>query len=125
MNLISPETQQRLQIHHPEAATELENLRKVLENGGLDAGLLALCGEFIDASLRGKNWAAPGSVSELESACLALCEQFMNSVAHISEEQVAALSKHLSADDVYNLMYGIYLVEMSKRLDLTFERVLQ
>jgi len=31
----------------------------------------------------------------------------------------------LSTDDVYNLMYAIYLIEMSKRLDLTLDRVLQ
>ena len=48
----------------------------------------------------------------------------MISVADIREEQIAALRSHLSTDDVYNLMSAIYLIEMSRRLDHTLERVL-
>ena len=125
MNLVSAKTQHRLESNHPEAAAELDNLRRVLESGALDPALLALCSDYIDASLRDVEWAQPGPLSDLESACLELCEQFMNSVANISDQQIAALSRHLSADEVYNLMYAIYLVEMAKRLDLTLERVLQ
>ena len=123
--LVSPDTQHHLQSKHPEAATELDKLRQVLEDSSLDARLLALCGDYIEATLRESKWTPPDSTSELESACLAVCEQFMSSVANISEEQIAALRQHLSTDEVYNLMYAIYLIEMSKRLDLTFERVLQ
>ena len=49
----------------------------------------------------------------------------MVSVANMTDEQVALLSRHLSADDVYNLMYAIYLLEMSERLKLVLKGVLQ
>ncbi|MDJ0940349.1 MAG: hypothetical protein QNJ00_11360 [Woeseiaceae bacterium] len=125
MNLVSEATRQRLAAHHPEAATEIGNLEAVLDGTSLDAGLLELCSRFFETSMRGDEWLPPESLTALETACLAVCEQFMVSVSGISDEQIAALNEHLNADDVYNLMSAIYLVEMSKRLDLTLEQVLQ
>lgn len=125
MNLIRPDTQQHLQNFHPEVAAQLDNLGQVLDGTGLDAGLLQLCGDFIESNLSNKKWVPPESLPELETACLEVCDQFMTSVSGIGEEQIAALRRHLSTDDVYNLMYAIYLIEMSKRLDLTLNRVLQ
>ena len=125
MMLVRPDTQRRLQTHHPEVAAELDKLGQVLDGTGLNAQLLALCGDYIESNLSNREWAPPKSPGALEAACLDVCEQFMISVSDMREEQIAALRRHLSTDDVYNLMYAIYLIEMSKRLDLTLDRVLQ
>jgi hypothetical protein len=125
MNLVTAETRQRLQAHHPGAAAEIDKLEGILDDTNLSPELLALCGAYFHAALRGDDWCAPDSPTELESACLDVCEQFMVSVPGVTDEQIAALNRHLGADDVYNLMSAIYLIEMSKRLDMTLERVLQ
>ncbi len=122
--LTNAATRQRLEIHHPEAAEEIGKLERVLAEAPLDADLLALCAAFFDAALAGEAWTAPETLSDLERACLDLCEQFMISVSDIRDEHIAPLRRHLSADEVYNLMSAIYLIEMSRRLDLTLERVL-
>ena len=125
MHLIKPETRGHLQASHPQAATQLDNLRQTLDRTSLDEGLLSLCSNYFEAALRGQDWAPPEPPTELEAAILDVCTQFMLSVADISDEQIAALSRHLNADDVYNLMCAIYLIEASKRLDLTLERMLR
>lgn len=124
MKLVNIETRQRLETHHPEAAAEIANLEQVLDDTALDASLLALCSDYFEAALGGREWVRPDPLTCLEAACLDVCEQFMLSVSDIRDEQIAALREHLSADDVYVLMSAIYLIEMSKRLDLTLERVL-
>ena len=122
--LTNAETRRHLEAHHPEAAGEIRKLEGVISGSALDADLLALCTVYFDAALTGETWEPPDALSELERACIDVCEQFMISVADIREEQIAALRRHLSTDDVYNLMSAIYLIEMSRRLDLTLERVL-
>ena len=124
MNLVTPETRERLETHHPEALREIENLERVLDETTIDAGLLTLCGDYFEATIRNKEWLPPEELSDLEATCLDVCEQFTLSVADVRDEQIAALRLHLSTDDVYNLMHAIYLIEMSKRLDLTMERAL-
>ena len=124
MELVTSATRQRLSSLHPEVATELGRLETVLDESALDPQLLQLVGQFFDAELGNGDWQAPADPSPLEQACLAVCEQFMISVADMSDELVQDLAEHLSPDDLYNLMYAIYLIEMSKRLDITLERVL-
>lgn len=124
MNLVNVETRQRLETYHPEAAAEIANLEQVLDDTALESSLLALCSDYFEAALRDSEWVRPDPLTALEAACLDVCEQFMLSVSDIRDEQIAALREHLGADDVYVLMSAIYLIEMSKRLDLTLERVL-
>ncbi len=125
MQLVNPDTRSTLQAHHPEALGELDRLADAIDSTGLDADLLALCQSFFAASLRGERFDAGRELSDLESDCLAVCEQFMVSVSTLSDDQVASLARHLSADDLYQLMYAIYLLEMSERLGLTLKGVLQ
>jgi hypothetical protein len=117
-------TRRHLEAHHPEAAGEIRKLEGIINETALDADLLSLCTVYFDTALAGETWEPPESLSELERACIDVCEQFMISVSDVREEQIAALRRHLSTDDVYNLMSAIYLIEMSRRLDLTLERVL-
>ncbi len=124
MNLVTPDTRLRLRSHHPEAIREIENLERVLDETALDPALLSFCGDFFNASLRGQDWSMPANASDIEKACLDVCEQFSASVSDVRDEQIAALGAHLATDDVYNLMYAIYLIEMSRRLDITLERAL-
>lgn len=124
LNLPNVATRQRLQVHHPEAASEIDNLQRVLADASINADLLELCAAYFDVALAGQEWSPPAPLSDLEQACIDVCEQFMISVSDIREEQIALLRRHLTTDDVYNLMSAIYLIEMSKRLDLTLERVI-
>ena len=125
MKLLNTETQRRLAECHPEAATEIDSLQRVLADSSFDQELLTLCSSFFDASLRGNTWSPPRPLSDLESASLVVCEQFMVSVADVSDKQIFDLSRHLSPDELYNFMYAIYVIEASQRLSLTLERVLQ
>ena len=125
MQLVNSESRLTLQAHHPEALQELDRLANTLDNTGLEASLLDLCQSFFAATLRGDTWSSGRELSELESDCLAVCEQFSVSVSSMSDEQLAALARHMSPDQLYNLMYAIYLVEMSERLNLTLKGVLQ
>ena len=124
MQLINIATRQRLEAFHPEAAAEIANLELVLDSSSLNPDVLTLCADYVDATLAGDPWETPASAGDLGNACLDVCEQFMISVADIREEQIRALRNHLTTDDVYNLMSAIYLIEMSRRLDHTLERVL-
>ncbi len=124
MQLINSATRERLEVHHPEAAGEIANLERVLDGTSLDPGLLALCADYFDTVLSGGIWESASSLSELETACLRVCAQFSVSVSDMREKHIEPLRQHLNADDVYNLMSAIYLIEMSKRLDLTLEKVL-
>ena len=126
MQLVGVTTQKHLASLHPEAAIEIDNLQRVLSESSVDAALLDLCSRYFRAALRDDSGGGmPSAESSLEEDCLAVCEQFMVSVSTLSGEQMAALARHMSADDLYNLMYAIYLIEMSQRLELTLEGVLQ
>ncbi len=125
MQLVNSELRTTLQAHHPEALQELDNLADTIDNAGLDPALLDGCQSFFAATLRGEDWSAGREFSDLESDCLAVCEQFSVSVSSMSDDQLAALARHVSPDQLYNLMYAIYLIEMSERLNLTLRGVLQ
>ncbi len=125
MNLVNSNTQDVLARFNPDAKQALETLEHHLDDSSLGKDLLSLCSEYIDATLRGSDWTAPTGLSDLASASLALCEQFMISVAHVTDAHIAAVRAHLTTDEVYNLLYAIYLIEGGKRLDLTLEGALQ
>lgn len=124
LRLINSSTRRRLEACHPQAAGEIANLERVLDETSLDRGLLELCADYFDTTLAGHTWRAPSALGDLETACLEVCEQFRISVSDLRDEHIAPLRRHLNADDLYNLMSAIYLIEMSRRLDLTLERVL-
>lgn len=124
MQLITPATRQRLSGVHPEVATELRRLESTLDDSALAPQLLQLISDFFDAEFGDRVWGPSANPTALERSTLDVCEQFMVSVADVSDAQVAALAAHMSPDELYNLMYAIYLIEMSKRLDITLERVL-
>ena len=124
MELINETSAQRLQALHPEAAAELARLESALDATGLDPDLLDRCGQFIDAVLRETEGARTTPRSGREQACLAFCEQFVVSVSSVSDAEVSALREHLSPDEVYLFANAVYLIEMSKRLDLTLEAAL-
>ncbi|MEM7280709.1 MAG: hypothetical protein AAF438_03610 [Pseudomonadota bacterium] len=125
MDLVSSHTLEVLTNYHPEAARELTNLQAVLTESSLDPDLLKLCSDYFKAALRNDTWSGPEALTDLQAACLAVCEQFMVSVSATSNEQVHRLGQHLSADELYNLMYAIYLIESSQRLEMTLEATLQ
>ncbi len=125
MDLVSEQLRRRLQTHHPAAVAELDKLGRILDDTSLDPALLALCSDYFAAALAGADWSPSKRLSELETACIDVCEQFMVSVSTMTDPQIGALNEHLSPDEVYNLMCAIYLIEMSRRLDMTLERVLQ
>ena len=125
MQLVTEETRSTLQQHHPEALQELDHLAASLDASSIDPELMELCRAFFASSLRGDAFSPNRELSELETDCLAMCEQFMVSVSTMSEEQVAALARHLGADDLYVLMYAVYLLEMSERLNLMLKGMMQ
>ena len=124
MRLISDASREQLHSLHPEAAAELARLESAIDSTGLDAGLLELTSGYFDTMLREQEWQPPAALSGRDQACLAFCEQYLVSVPHIDDEHVAALRAHLSPDDVYLYSNAVYLIEMSKRLDLTMEATL-
>ncbi|MDJ0759502.1 MAG: hypothetical protein QNJ19_08880 [Woeseiaceae bacterium] len=125
MQLVNSETRSTLTQRHPEALAELDRLADTLDASSLDPALLDLCQSYFATSLSGATWSPERELTELESDCIKVCEQFMVSVASMTDEQMALLSRHLGADDVYNLMYAIYVLEMSERLGLVLKGVLQ
>ena len=124
MQLINDATRARLMRLQPEAAAKLAQVEQAIDDTALDPALLALAGAFIEASLRGDDWQGPAEPTDLERACLAFCDQFVASVANVTDEQVDALRAHLSPDSVYLFSNAVYLIDLSKRLELTLEAAL-
>lgn len=123
MNLVSDATRSNLAQYHPEVVSELTRLEGLLSDGDVDQSLLQLCSDYIRASLTNTQRPESESAGSLEQACLAFCDQFMVSVANVSDQQITALGEHLSTDTVYNFINAVYLIEMSHRLDLALERL--
>ncbi|MEL6368549.1 MAG: hypothetical protein AAFQ16_11385, partial [Pseudomonadota bacterium] len=96
MDLISTASKDRLARLHGEAATELENLERALDDVPIPVDLLQLTDRYVDFSLRGAEWQISNAMTPVEKACIDYCEQFMSSVASIEDAQVAALREHLS-----------------------------
>ena len=125
MQLLNSETRERLAAFHPEAGDELDRLGDVLDHSSIDPALLDLCKDFFETSLRGDTWTPSESLTELQQDLISVCEQFMVSVSDMQSAQVEALGRHMPADDLYNLMYAIYLIDGSQRLKLVLKGVLQ
>lgn len=66
---------------------------------------------------------APDAGTDAERACLAFTEQFAISVADVNDALIDDLLAVLSADEVYGLVYGVYVIDAVQRLATTLHRV--
>ena len=129
---------------HPDGARELARLDAAAW-ACAERGLLALCSQraaqllgaetavaaepsdaAIDPAKRAEleEWDRSSAFSDAERAHLAFTEQFVTSVGHVSDEQVAALLRHRSPDEVRTFVAALYAVELVQRLDLVAGAVL-
>lgn len=70
------------------------------------------------------DWRASGAFTEKESAHLDFTEQYLMSVAAVTDAQVDALLAHGSALDVHTFIVALYVAEFRMRLSLVGSAVL-
>ena len=58
------------------------------------------------------------------TAFIAFTEQFATSVSTLTDAQVARLLESASEDEVYGFVNALYVLDMSRRLDLVVGRIL-
>ena len=122
--MLSAQVSARLEELHPSISSELNNISGVAAEV-VDPQLLALCSSYIDAALCQQDWAPPsGGLTDKERAFIAFTEQFTASVSTMTDEQVDKLLEYASADEVYNVASALYVVDMTRRLDLVAGKVL-
>lgn len=68
------------------------------------------------------DWDSSPELSEEEKQHLAVCEQFVTSVAHVSDHQVQALLATRSEQEVYAFVSALYVIELTQRLVLALTR---
>jgi alkylhydroperoxidase family enzyme len=114
-----PRTEDPLLAAQPETAAALARARDAAWEA-TDPELLELCRRRVEALLTGAD-AGPGpdGLGEREQAFLAFCDQFVFSVASVSEQDVAALLEHAGHVEVYEFVAALYALEMSRRIELT------
>lgn len=121
--MISRSVKERLADLHPHGSEQLLRLN-ALALEATDPALLALCSDYIDCMLQDKSWEPPRSLTEKEKAFLAFTEQFVTSVSTMTDEQVTRLLQFASEDEVYSFVNALYVVDMTRRMDLVVGRVL-
>ena len=122
--MLSAEVSARLEEVHPSISSELNNM-SIVATEVADPQLLALCSSYIDAALCQRDWTPPaGGLTDKERAFIAFTEQFTASVSTMTDEQVNRLLEYASADEVYNFVSALYVVDMTRRLDLVAGKVL-
>jgi hypothetical protein len=122
--MLSAEVSARLEVLHPSISSELNNMAGVATDV-VDPRLLALCASYIDAALCQRDWTPPANgLTAKERAFIAFTEQFTTSVSTMTDEQVDKLLEYASADEVYNFASALYVVDMTRRLDLVAGKVL-
>jgi hypothetical protein len=114
---------ERLASLHPEAAAELHRVNAVAR-ATTDPGLLGLCASRVDAMLAGGAWDDRVPRTARERAFLAFTEQFVTSVSHVSDADVDALLEHATPGEVYAFINSLYVVEMTRRVELVAAEVL-
>jgi alkylhydroperoxidase family enzyme len=67
------------------------------------------------------SWPESPLFSDAERACLALAEQFCMGAFTITDADVAAVLEHLSADECYALVNGIWVMEALARMTVVME----
>ena len=71
------------------------------------------------------DWAAASCFDARERAYLDFTEQFVTSVSHVSDAQIAALCAHDSERDVATFISALYALEFTARLALVSTAVLR
>jgi hypothetical protein len=113
----------RLASLHPEGAAQLARINQlVLE--ATDPALLELCAGCIDSLLQDNAWVPPHHLTSRQQAFIAFTEQFATSVSTLTDAQVARLLESASEDEVYGFVNALYVLDMSRRLDLVVGRIL-
>jgi alkylhydroperoxidase family enzyme len=82
---------------------------------GLDETRVAALGDWDSSSL----------FDTRERAYLAFAEQFVTSVRHIDDAQVAALCAHDAPTEVCAFIDALYVLELTQRVDLVADAVLR
>lgn len=114
-----------LRAAQPETAAALARMREVAWET-TDAELLELCRLRV-AALLGADHAPERpdvELTERELAFRAFTEQFVFSVASVTDAQVDALLRHADAVEVYRFVAALYSLEMSLRVELAGRVVL-
>ncbi|MCK9564336.1 MAG: hypothetical protein M0R02_16600 [Bacteroidales bacterium] len=121
--MLSESVSQRLAALHPDTGAELLRINRLAREAA-DPALLELCTELIDALLQDRSPALPQALTPREKAFLAFTEQFATSVSTLSDEQVSELLRFASEDEVYSFVNALYVIDMTRRLDLVAGRLL-
>lgn len=112
---------------HPSAAAALQHVVDCAWRGA-DAGLLELCDRRVAEMLGNSRYDAPqvdpATLSDRERAHLDFTEQFVISVADVSDADVEALLRHGSPEEVFEFIAALHVLEMAQRMDMTLRAVL-
>lgn len=68
-------------------------------------------------------WLRSDVFTQTERACLAFTEQFAFYVADINDSLINELLVEMRADEVYGLVYGVYVFDAVERLATVLQRV--
>lgn len=85
--------------------------------GVLAPGLGELCRRRVVEVLDGVDSPPLAELTGVERDCLVLAEQFIHSAQWVTDEQVAAVARHLEPGPVVALIALISLVERTERLE--------
>ena len=124
-NMISRKSLQHIEELHAPIAKQLKTLISLAEDQ-IDPDLLRLTVACIDAGLLFKS-REPGAhlLTGKEKAWAEFADQFVISVSAINDSHVEAISEGVTADEVYVLAHALYVIDMSRRLDMVLEKVLK
>jgi alkylhydroperoxidase family enzyme len=147
--LVLPASRDRLIDAAGDRVSALERLHESVWELAPDPVMLELCRLRVASLLGSKTmlgWCAPAAVARgldetkvaalgdwdssslfdaRERAYLAFTEQFVTSVRHIDDAQVEALCAHDAPTDVCAFIDALYVVELTQRVDLVFDAVMQ
>lgn len=121
--MISEPVKQRLSLLHPEGAAHLVSINQLAWQA-VDPALLELCSSYIDSVLQDTLWVPPHVLSEREKAFVAFTEQFVTSVSTLTDEQVTRLLQFSGEDEVYSFINALYVLDMTRRVELVAGRLL-
>ena len=121
--MISEPVRKRLALLHPEGSEQLARINQ-LALEATEPELLELCAGCIDSLLQDKSWVPPHPLTPRQQAFIAFSEQFATSVSTLPDAQVARLLEFASEDEVYGFVNALYVVDMSRRLDVVVGRIL-
>lgn len=114
-----------LQRLHPDVLGELSTIVDMSQQV-TDQDLLALCSNYIEAALRGRDWHPPARIlTDKEQAFIAFTEQFAMSVSTMDGGQVERLLDFATADEVYAFVHALYVSDMQLRLEIVASEVLR